>query len=156
MSTYNDAMQKLADLHFEEHNQEAATTRELAVWAIQTGRWEPPADLVIRKCQEDFATAMREQYIKDEQGRDVRAKHSARIRKGMEQQYLWADIRFAGRKHMAIAFANRRDQIVGDCRQLKRDADYYNSAHPIEEPFQMVLDFTEEVSDLELLESSRS
>lgn len=48
---------------------------------------------------------------------------------------------------MEIAFQQRRQQIVGDCRQLKRDVDYFNEAHPIEPPIQMMFDFTEDVDE---------
>ena len=51
------------------------------------------------------------------------------------------------RKHMEIAFQQRRQQIVGDCGQLKRDVDYFNETHPNTAPIQMVFDFTEDVEE---------
>jgi hypothetical protein len=72
------------------------------------------------------AKAMREEYIVDPQGRTVRAKHAARIRQGNRQMTLWADIRTASQNHMAIAFQQRRQQILGECHQLKSDVDSYN------------------------------
>jgi len=146
-TAYNETLQKLADEFFETTNTATATTKDIAVWAIRNGKWNAPADLVLRKCREDFAKALREQYIEDSQGRPVRAKHVARIRSGEEQLYLWADIRVAPRKHMEIAFQQRRQQIVGDCRQLKRDTDYYNNEHPIEPDIQMIFDFTEDIEE---------
>ena len=146
-SGYFERLQRWADEYFEAHEQGPATTRDLAVWAIRSKRWEAPEDIVIRKCQEDFAKALREQYIPDGRGRPVRAKHVARVSEGHEQLYLWSDIRFAPRKHMEIAFQQRRQQIVGDCRQLKRDVDYFNEVYPIEPPIQMMFDFTEDVEE---------
>lgn len=153
-SHYNEVLQKLADEYFSQAKSPAATTMEIAVWAIRSGKWEAPADLVLKKCREDFARALREQYIEDAHGRSVRAKHAARIKRGDEQLYLWADIRRAPREHMETAFQQRRQQIVGDCRQLKRDVDYYNEAHPIEPEIQLVFDFTEDIEEGEFAEAA--
>jgi hypothetical protein len=101
----------------------------------------------LSKCQEDFSRALREQYITNSQGRPVRAKHVARITKGEEQLHLWADIRRAPRVHMEMAFQQRREQIVGDCRQLKRDVDYYNAAHPRNAPIQLIFDFRDDLEE---------
>ena len=146
-SGYYEVLQRQADEYLAKSGKETVTTRELAAWAIRTGRWEAPPDVIIHACQEDYAKALREQYIEDEHGRPVRAKHSARIKKGNEQRYLWADIRRVRRQHMEIAFQQRRQQIVGDCRQLKRDADYYNSLHSGALSIQLVFDFTEDVEE---------
>lgn len=146
-SHYSETLQKLADEYFAQAGAPTATTMEIAVWAIRSGKWEAPSDLVLKKCREDFAKALREQYIEDANGRPVRAKHVARIKRGDEQLHLWADIRRAPREHMETAFQQRRQQIVGDCRQLKRDVDYYNLAHPVEPEIQLVFDFTEDIEE---------
>jgi len=65
---------------------------------------------------------------------------------------LWNDIRTAPRSHMAMAFQLRRNHIVEECRQTKADVDSYNDLHPSEQPIQMVLDFTRDVEELEVLE----
>jgi len=146
-SGYYEMLQHYADEYFEETGKEEATSMELAVWAVKTFRWEPPSDLVLRKCREDFSRAMREQHIKDDQGQPVRAKHAARRIVDQKQRTFWADIRRAPRAHMLTAFQQRREQIVGDCRQLDRDAAYYNKLHPENEPIQLVFDFTEDVEE---------
>lgn len=148
MNTYNETLQRFADEYFRESGQQTATTKEIAAWAIRTRRWEPPTDLLIQKCREDIAKAMREQYLDEEAGKPVRAKHVARIRDSAgEQHHLWADIRLAPHEHMEIAFQQRREQIVGDCRQLKRDVDYYNGIHPDRVEIQLLLDFTDDVAE---------
>jgi hypothetical protein len=88
---------------------------------------------------------MREEYIVDVQGRRVRAKHAARV----EQAVFWADIRTAPREHMEIAFRQRRQQILGDCHQLKDDVDSYNENQGTGAPIQMVFDFTNDLLELE-------
>jgi hypothetical protein len=147
---YTESLQHYADEYFAESKKDCATAREIAIWLIQTGRWEAPYDLTIRQCREDVAKAMREQYIKDDNGRSVRAKHVARIAQGGEQRHLWADIRRTNRSFMETALQQRRGQILGDCRQLKFDADYYNSANPKEDPIQLFFDFTDELEQAEL------
>ncbi len=69
---------------------------------------------------------------------------------GGRQQHFWADIRRTNRTFMETALQQRRTQIVGDCRQLKHDADYYNGENQEQEPIQLFFDFTEELAEAEL------
>jgi hypothetical protein len=57
---------------------------------------------------------------------------------------------------MEVAFQQRRQQVVGDCRQLKADVDSYNQNYNIGEAIQLVLDFTLDVEELEALDSKRN
>ncbi len=50
---------------------------------------------------------------------------------------------------MQVSFQQRRQGIVGDCRQFKTDVDSYNDANPAEEPVQIVFDFTMDLAELE-------
>jgi hypothetical protein len=56
----------------------------------------------------------------------------------------------APREHMQMAFSQRRQQIVGDCVQLKVDVDVYNDKNPdaaaIQVPFDFTFDIEEELS----------
>lgn len=105
---------------------------------------------MLRKCAEELSDAMREEYITDQQGRRVRSKHVARYGEGHAQIPLWADIQTAGREHMEIAFQQRRQQILGDCKQLKTDLDSFNDNYNNGEPLQMVFDFTNDLAEEEL------
>jgi hypothetical protein len=91
-ATYNETLQRYAREYFAETGKATATTREIAAWAIATDRWEPPRDLLLQTCREDFATALRAEQIKDDYGRPVRANQVARIVRDGVQQYLWGDI----------------------------------------------------------------
>lgn len=51
--------------------------------------------------------------------------------------------------HFVKSFAQRRQQIVGDCYQLKIDADVYNDIRRPEQQIQIVLDFTLDVEELQ-------
>lgn len=104
---------------------------------------------------ERLSRAMREEYIKDPQGRVVRAKHAARIEREGEQLMLWADIRSADRTHMEIALKQRRQAIVGDCRQLKIDADSYNENRNPGTPIQLIFNFEDDLAELEVLAAIR-
>jgi hypothetical protein len=124
------------------------STRQIASWALQNRLWSPQRSALVSQCADQLARAMREEYITDPQGRLVRAKHAARVESAVEQTTLWADIRTASRAHMEIAFQQRRQQIVGDCRQLRADVDSYNENRSSSRPLQMVFDFTKDLEEL--------
>jgi hypothetical protein len=146
---YNEQMQALVAKYRQAGQPWPATTREMAAWLVRTNQWEPSRELAIEQCADDLARAMREEFITDRQGRRVRAKHAARREVNGEQQTFWADLRTAPREHMEIAFAQRRQQIVSDCAQLKRDVDCYNENFNKEAEIQMVFDFTMDLEELE-------
>jgi hypothetical protein len=146
--SYFDQLRGIADQYFAEHDG-TASSRDIAGWAVRSGKWAPQPGSLIDQCAEELSRAMREDYITDPQGRIVRAKHAARIKENGRQVTLWADIRTAGHKHMERAFAQRRKQILGDCRQLKADVDSYNENRRPEEPIQVIFDFTVDLAELE-------
>jgi len=149
--TYNEQLQHIVSEYRSSGQIWPATTSEMAVWAIETGRWHPQRSAMLRKCAEELSDAMREEYITDPQGRRVRSKHMARYGDGPAQIPLWADIRTATREHMEIAFQQRRQQILGDCRQLKNDVESYNDNYNSGTPLQMVFDFTDDLLEGELV-----
>ncbi|PHY14126.1 hypothetical protein CSW58_01215 [Caulobacter sp. B11] len=70
-----------------------------------------------------------------------------RVTKGGVQYTFWAMLGHAERSHMQRAFIQRREQIVGDCVQLATDVLVYNEMNTNVEPIQMVLDFTDDVTE---------
>ncbi len=149
--TYNDQMLGIVEQYRAAGESWPASTRQIAAWGVERKILVPHPSSIVKRFADDIACAMREDYITDPQGRTVRAKHAARILKDGEQMTLWEDIRTAKPQHMQIAFQQRRQQIVGDCRQLKTDVDSFNeTAKPIK-PIQLVLDFTDDVAELEAL-----
>jgi hypothetical protein len=144
---FNETLQKHKDEYLRETQKVLVTTRELAVWAIATGRWEPPPDLALRKCREDYSRALHEEYIKDTDGQPVRVNQAARQREGDRQTTFWGDIRTIPRSHMEASSAQRREQIVGECRQLDRDERYYNGQHSDEPPLQSYFNFMDDVNE---------
>jgi hypothetical protein len=101
------------------------------------------------KLADDMARALREQYHVDPQGRSVRTKHCARVKVNGAQETLWDDVRVADHEFMVVATQQRRQQIVGDCRQLKADVDSFNDNHNHGDPIKLVLDFTYDVAEQE-------
>jgi hypothetical protein len=145
--SYSEQLRAIADSYFADHG--AATSKDIALWAIKMKRWAPQPGSLIDQCAEEISRAMREDYITDLQGREVRAKHAARIKQDGRQITLWADIRTASTAHMERAFGQRRKQILGDCRQLKADVDSFNQNRQPDEPIQVVFDFTLDLAEIE-------
>lgn len=150
--SYSEQMQKIWKKYEEEGMPVPASKTEVAAWAIDHGLWEPRKTDIISQCANDLAKALREEYRTDIKGRRYRAKHVVKIKEEGKQLYLWADIDTAPREHMVKAFAQRRKQVVGDCHQLKTDVDYYNDSNTDKEPIQVVLDFTDDVEEIQQME----
>ncbi len=124
----------------------------VAEWAYMNGLHKPSVRTVIDAIAADIAQVFREEYRTDETGQRYRAKHAVRSKKGDKSMSLWADIDDdrAPRDHFLRSFAQRRQQIVGDCFQLKTDVDVYNTKNPTQKPIQVPLDFTYDVEELQL------
>ncbi|MXW91910.1 MAG: hypothetical protein F4114_18295 [Rhodospirillaceae bacterium] len=142
-------MQKIVNQYRLSGEEWPARSKDIAAWAIRNNLWELHPSAAISKCAEDISRAMREEYMTDSRGRRVRVKHSATVQRNGKQLVLWDDLRTASRAHMKLSFQQRRQQIVGDCKQLKMDVDSYNERHPSIEPLQMVFDFTKDLAEIE-------
>lgn len=156
MATRTQQLQRIVTEYQRDGRQWPATTKEIAKWAVTTGRYDLTGPTLERQCARELAQAMGLEYFSDSHGRRVRAKHPARITKGGQQLVLWDDIRTAPRHHMQMAFQLRRRRIASECKQVKTDVDIYNGAHTDEMPIQMVLDFRRDVEEMELSEGAYS
>ena len=151
--TITEQRQRIVRMYRESGQTWPASARQVANWAFEKRLWEPARGTIVGQLAGELARAMREEYFVDPQGREVRAKHAARISEGGIQSTLWDDIRTADPNHMRIAFQQRRQQIVGDCKQLKTDVDSYNENRNPDRPIQLELNFTEDIAELEVLEA---
>lgn len=124
----------------------------VAEWAYRNGLHKPNLKTVIDAIAADISQVFREEYRTGERGQRYRAKHAARFKQGNKTMSLWADIDDvrAPREHFVRSFAQRRQQIVGDCFQLKTDVDVYNAKDSSQKPIQIPLDFTYDVEELQL------
>lgn len=148
--TYGDELRGFFDSYCKEtgRNGSAVDPHDVAGWAIRNRLWQPRPRDIVNQLANDLANAWREEYRTDKLGRRYRAKHAVRGM-GPKQHTLWADMDTAPRSHMERAFAQRRQQVVGDCLQLKTDVDVFNDKRPDEEPINLVLDFTNDVDELQ-------
>lgn len=117
-------------LYREAHKNRPAATVDIAAWAIQNNLYTPKPVDYRKQLAEELSRAMSEEFFTDPQGRRVRAKHVAKMDVNGKQQNLWVDMRDknpAAAKLKIISLQNRRQQIVGDCRQLKTDVDSFKA-----------------------------
>ncbi|MBC7860168.1 MAG: hypothetical protein H7Z39_15650 [Burkholderiaceae bacterium] len=124
----------------------------VAEWAYKNGLHKPSVRTVIDAIAADISQVWREEYRTSESGQRYRAKHAVRSKNGSRTMSLWADIddERAPREHFVRSFSQRRQQIVGDCFQLKTDVDVYNAKDPLQKSIQIPLDFTYDVEELQL------
>ena len=145
MATYSEQLQQIATRYMEETGITTATAREIGAWAIEKGLWAPQPSALIRQCAEELSRAMREEYVTDPQGRRL-AEACRDLGSRGRANSLWANSnRQPG--HMEIAFQQRRQQIVGDCRQLKADVDSYNEKYNSGHAIQTIFDSTEDLEE---------
>ena len=120
-----------------------ASSKMIARWAIRNKKWARDESAVLQACARDISRALREEYYTDPQGRRVRVNHAARL--GRDQETLWGDVRTSPPEFRETAYAQRRLQIVGDCKQLKTDVDSYNDNNAKGRFVRMLWDFTYDV-----------
>lgn len=128
------------------------TMAEIAAWAIQNKLWQPERRSLLKQCAKELATALRVEYYTDPQGRRVRKKHAYKETitndEGEEKQLtLWVDILDADPKQIKVAFAQRRQSIYCDCKQLKTDADSYNDNNVHGAQLELDFDFNEDLAE---------
>lgn len=150
MASKSEHLQDLVLRYREAGQPWPAKTRDVAKWALETKNWAPHPFAILNQCAEEISRALRDEYALDEQGRKVRTKHVATYVDGDDQYALWDDIKTASPQHMRLAFQQRRQQIVGDCKQLKNDVDSYNENRSPITPIQVVFNFELDLEEYEL------
>ena len=151
--SYNEQLQELYRRYERAGHVQPFTMHDLAAWAYDNELCQPQRSTIVNRLAEDFSRAMRADFHIDPQGRRVRTKHVATFERGGKQFALWTDLRVATREHMERSFQQRRQGIVGDCRQLKTDVDSYNENQNRGETIQLILDFTDDIAEYEALQS---
>lgn len=149
MAKFSEQMQAIFDRYTEEVDSSPVSLDNVAAWAIEQGLYRPQPRDVVKLCREALAESLRQEKRIDAQGRKYRAKHSVRTNIGGVQLSLWADIDSAPRSFMEKSFSQRRKAIADDCFQVKQDVDHFNDENPTEFPIQIVLDFTDDVAEME-------
>jgi len=130
-----------------------AKRSELVEWALSNKRWSPSREDIRRMCGEALVEAMRQDSFRDESGREVRAKVSARTTRDGEQGVFWADLRKATANNpdfVRVHVAQTRRGVAGDLHRLTNVVRYFNTQH--DDPNQIILslDFTKDVRELDV------
>ena len=153
MTAYSNAVKDYIERYKREVSDSAIIDpHDLAAWAYRNGLHKPNPRTIIDLIAKDISQVFREEYRTDRRGRRYRAKHAVTNKQGNKTQSLWADLDDieAPHQHFQKSFAQRRSQVVGDCFQLKTDADVYNEKRNPSVPIQIVLDFTLDVEELQI------
>ena len=127
-----------------------AEPKTIAVWGMNRQLWQPRTETLIRQATKELTDAMRNEYFTDPQGRRVRAKHAARVKREGKQITLWGDWD-SSPEFFAISAAQRRRSIVGQCDQLKTDVESYNQNANKGRPIQMNFDFRPDLAEKEAM-----
>lgn len=153
MSSYSNVIRDYVERYKKEKDINGVIDpHEIAAWAYREGLMKPNIKTIVDVIAADIAQVFREEYRVDKFGRKYRAMHAAKQRVGNKQISLWADMDDSNvpRDHFIKSFAQRRQQVVGDCFQLKTDVDVYNDKNQASESIPLILDFTEDVAELQM------
>ena len=154
MNSKREKLQSVWHRYDNDRKHKPSGTREVAEWAIAEGLLELPDVDPLDVLAGQMAQALRDELRTDAKGRRYRVNHAVRITKSGVQHTFWAMMGFASHDHMEKTFAQRREQIIGDCFRLKVDVDVYNDlSGDKSKQVQMVLDFTEDVAEREQQEN---
>lgn len=114
----------------QEHPGEAVEPHILSPWAIKRGldkRHPLTREEMLRR---DISRELKNQYIIDERGREVRANHAIPIDvqtpKGIKRFSRWLPLFDAPPEHMRVSAQLRRKSAYSDVRQLTLDLESYN------------------------------
>lgn len=110
------------------------SSKEVALWALRTGRIQVEDTDVAKVIANRMADAWRKEEITDKQGRVVRNKHAAPISRiddeGKEsQEFVWDNLETISYEHAVLSFSNRRGGIRDDVERLRDDSASYNDNH---------------------------
>ena len=148
MATKHERLQQAWHRYDGDQGHQPTSARQAAEWAVAEGLLELPQIDPYDVLAGDMAEALRAEIQTDEKGRRYRVNHAVRVNKGGVQYTFWGALGFAPYSHMQRAFAQRRDQIVGDCVQLKTDVEVYNDMNRGKQPeIQLILNFEEDVAE---------
>jgi len=156
MATKHEKLQDAWHRYDGDQKHQPTSARQAVEWAVAEGLLELPQIDPYDALAGEMADALRAEIKTDEKGRRYRVNHAVRITKGGVQYTFWGALGFAPHSHMEKAFAQRREQIVGDCLQLKTDVDVYNDMNRNKQTeIQLVLDFTDDVAERQALDKSQ-
>lgn len=147
MAAFNDQLLQIVEDYRAAGGAWPATREQMAEWAVANDRYQLTRGMAVAQCAEKISRAMGLEHVKDKKGRSVRKYYAARIRENGQLAMKWDDLN-AERPFMEVAAANRRNQVLGQCWQLKNDIDSYNEPRCPDEPIQMDFNFNVDLEEL--------
>jgi hypothetical protein len=157
MAKKEEKLQKIWHRYEREREHKPISAREAVEWAVTEGLLQLPEIDPYDILAGEMAHALREEFRTDPEGRRYRVNHAVRVSKGGVQYTFWASMGYAPHEHMERAFGQRRDQVVGECVQLKTDVDAYNYMNRGKRPeIQLILDFTDDVAERQIIKRKAS
>jgi hypothetical protein len=157
MASMTERVLKAWHIYESKTDHKPSTMRQFVEWAVRDGHLELPEVDPYDILAERSSGFIRSEKRTDSSGRRYRVNHAMRITRGGIQYTFWGVLGFASHPHMTRSFGQRRNQIVDDCFHYKTDVDVYNDMvageHP---PIPLVLDFTDDVAEREVMERPKS
>jgi hypothetical protein len=150
MPTFNEQLVRIVEDYRAAGQAWPATREQIAEWAVANDRYQLTRGMAVSQCAEKLSRAMGLEHIRDSKGRSVRKYYAARIRESGQLVMKWDDLN-AERPFMEVAAANRRNQVLGQCWQLKNDIDSYNERRCPDEPIQIDFNFNVDLEELSQL-----
>jgi hypothetical protein len=152
MSAFNEQLVRIVEDYRAAGEPWPATKQQIAEWAVAHDRYQLTRGMAINQCAEKIGRAMGLEHVIDKKGRSVRKYYAAGIRENGQLVMKWDDLN-AARPFMEVAAANRRNQVLGQCWQLKNDVDSYNERRCPDEPIQMDFNFNIDLEELGQLDA---
>jgi len=145
-SSFQKQLLKFVDEYAAATEQDDVDLRDVARWAIETGRYVPTHNPV-KQLARDMQAASRQEYVEDDNGELVRRRHSYKVRVGDVQHTLWSKMEKISRKHMHMSASGRRRSLLAGCIQLQRDLAYYNLRFNPGDPLQPSFNFEPDLEE---------
>jgi len=155
MATYDDQLVAMWEEYEASTEQELNDPDHFADWAISSGRWTPRPKDIRKQLRADLTDALRNVLRTDPDGITYRAKRCVKIADEGIEMSLWFDTDKATRSVMQKSVAQQRKGLVDNAFRLKCDVDHFNTASSPENPIQLVLDLTDDVAELEVVERQK-
>ena len=155
MKSRNDFLQDIVKQYLDAGHPAPANPKDIARWAIERRLWAQRPEAVVNQCADQIARAMAQEYFTDASGRRVRAKHAVVYPEGPNSYSLWDDIRSADHPFVSLSLQQGRRNILNQCKQLKNDADYYNSERTPPTQIEIVFNFELDLEELELARAGK-
>ena len=149
MADFSEQLIRIVEDYRAEGNPWPASREQIAEWAVAHERYQLTRGMAVSQCAEKLSRAMGLEHVKDSKGRSVRKYYAARIRENGQLVMKWDDLN-AERPFMEVAAANRRNQVLGQCWQLKNDMDSYSERRCPDQPIQIDFNFNVDLEELAL------